>query len=119
MVAFDQQEPLVSQGVRPTTTVAPQALMVMNGAQVRSWAEGFAGRVLARGGGAGLKRSVTEAYQIAVQRDPTPSEREAAVDFLRAQAASYAADGKPEPARLALIDLCQVLFGLNEFVYIP
>ncbi len=30
MVAFDAPEPLVSQGSRPTTTVAPQALMLMN-----------------------------------------------------------------------------------------
>jgi hypothetical protein len=37
MVAFDQPEPLVSQGARPTTTVAPQALWLMNGPQVREW----------------------------------------------------------------------------------
>src|SRR5206468_7478894 len=45
MVAFDQPEPLVSQGLRPTTTVAPQALLLMNGPQVRTWAEAFAQRV--------------------------------------------------------------------------
>ena len=44
MQAFDAPEPLVSQGQRQTTTVAPQALMLMNSAQARSWAEGFAAR---------------------------------------------------------------------------
>ena len=41
MQAFDAPEPLVSQGTRPTTTVAPQALMLMNSPQVRSWAAAF------------------------------------------------------------------------------
>src|SRR5262249_26440286 len=42
--AFDAPEPLVSQGARPTTTVAPQALWLMNSSHVRAWAGAFAKR---------------------------------------------------------------------------
>lgn len=45
MVAFDCPEPLVSQGMRPTTTVAPQALLILNGPQVRDWAAALAKKV--------------------------------------------------------------------------
>jgi len=41
-----------------------------------------------------------------------------AVDFLKAQLAAYQADGKTNARELALADLCQVLLGLNEFVYV-
>src|SRR6185295_13063019 len=37
MQAFDAPEPLVSQGSRPITTVAPQALFLMNSPNVRAW----------------------------------------------------------------------------------
>jgi hypothetical protein len=49
MVAFDLPEPLVSQGARPTTTVAPQALVLMNSPQARTWADGLAKRVQGAG----------------------------------------------------------------------
>ena len=45
MQVFDQPEPLVSQGRRPSTTIAPQALLFMNNAQVVKWAQALAGNV--------------------------------------------------------------------------
>ena len=39
-------------------------------------------------------------------------------DFLAEQSKAYAAAGKPDADTLALEDLCQSLFGLNEFVYV-
>ena len=36
MVVFDAPEALVGVGERPTTTIAPQALLLMNNPQVRS-----------------------------------------------------------------------------------
>ena len=43
-----------------------------------------------------------------------------AAAFLQSQAESYVAGGKEAAAarELALADFCQVLFGLNEFVYL-
>jgi hypothetical protein len=109
MVVFDQPEPLVSQGTRPTTTVAPQALLLMNAPQVRECAEAFAKRIGPGG--------VEQAFKVALSRSPTRDEIENANAFLKSQTESYSRDGKSQPAMLALADFCQVIFGLNEFVY--
>ena len=45
MMVLDWPEPLVSIGARPTTTIAPQALLFMNSPQARKYAEGFARRL--------------------------------------------------------------------------
>lgn len=112
MVAFDQPEPLVSQGSRPTTTVAPQALMLMNGPQVRDWADAFAARI----GKGEPSAQVTRAYSLALGRAPTSEEMSDALAFIAAQTKSYEAE-KMAPS-IALMDFCQVLFGLNEFSYV-
>jgi hypothetical protein len=118
MVAFDCPEPLVSQGMRPTTTVAPQALLVLNGPQVRDWAGELAKNV---GKGALQDASVfiMRAYEITVGRKPTHTEARDAANFLKKQIQSYTADEKTakNASTLAATDFCQVLFGLNEFVY--
>ena len=115
MVAFDQPEPLVSQGSRPTTTVTPQALMLMNGPQVREWAEALASRV-EREASDGAR--IARAYVIAIGRPPHAGEAAAARAFVAAQTGSYAAEGKPNAAHIALADFAQVIFGLNDFAYV-
>jgi mono/diheme cytochrome c family protein len=117
MQLFDQPEPLVSVGGRPSTTIAPQALAILNSPHVRSYAQNFAQRLVPA-----YENSPSEAarqgYLTAIGRLPDEVESSAAVEFLAAQEKSYAAAGKPEPQKLALADFCQVLFGLNEFVYV-
>ncbi|KAF0180055.1 MAG: hypothetical protein FD161_1068 [Limisphaerales bacterium] len=117
MVVFDQPEPLVSQGARPTTTVAPQALLLMNGPQVREWAEAFARRVEADTPGTETPAQVNRAYLLALSRPANAKEQASAAAFLASQTASYEAEKKPNARQLALADFCQVLFGLNEFAY--
>ena len=117
MVVFDQPEPLVSQGARPTTTVAPQALLLMNGPQVREWAEAFARRVESDTPGTESPAQVARAYLLALSRPPAVKEQASAAAFLASQTASYEAEKKPNARSLALADFCQVLFGLNEFAY--
>ena len=118
MVAFDQPEPLASQGARPTTTVTPQALLLMNGPQVREWAESFAKKILAEKNDArDFSPLVTSAYQRALARQPARSELRDAEKFLKTQMQSYSSEKKDNARWLALTDFCQVLFGLNEFVY--
>ena len=51
-----------------TTTIAPQALLLMNNPQVRGYAEAFAGRAPAEAGRRPPRRS-TAAYRIALGRD--------------------------------------------------
>jgi hypothetical protein len=38
--------------------------------------------------------------------------------FVNRNAELYQAAEKSEPAKLAMADFCQVLFSLNEFIYI-
>ena len=115
MVAFDQPEPLASQGARPTTTVTPQALMLMNGPQVREWAEAFAARMEKE---TGDDARIAQAYRIAIGRPARSEEAKAARAFIAAQTASYTAEGKPNAAHIALADFAQVMFGLNDFAYL-
>ncbi|MCX6848733.1 MAG: PSD1 and planctomycete cytochrome C domain-containing protein [Verrucomicrobia bacterium] len=101
MVAFDLPEPLVSQGSRPTTTVAPQALILMNSPQARSWAEGLAKRIASAGD---VKQQIVKAYTICFHRAPKAEELAQGLAFM--QGGGSAAD------------YCQVLLSLNEMVYV-
>jgi hypothetical protein len=115
MQLFDQPEPLVSVGVRPSTTIAPQALAFMNSPHVREYARSFAAKLAAQ---ESTPDQVALGYQAAIGRAPDAEELAASAAFIEAQEASYR-EAKGEDARqLALADFCQVLFGLNEFVYV-
>ena len=76
--------------------------------------EGLAGRL------AGLDpgEAVDLAYRTALARPAGPDEAERGVAFLEHQRQLYAADGKTDPGRLALVDYCQSLMSLNEFLYL-
>ena len=117
MQLFDQPEPLVSQGDRPATTIAPQALMFMNNPQVRDYARALATQ-LAKPADESPAEAVRSAYLRALSRPPSDDEISDNVAFLESQAASHAADGKSNASELAMADFCQVLFSLNEFVFI-
>ena len=145
MVLFDAPEPLVSQGERPVTTIAPQALLFMNNPNVRRYAEGFAARL--RAAAASPEEAIDLAYRIALSRPPRADEQRYALAFLDQQHASYASavvvDGSSSPSTggsapapveskgakprvtesriidsRALTDFCQTILSLNETVFI-
>src|SRR5204863_9941330 len=78
MQLFDQPEPLVSIGSRPSTTIAPQALAFLNSPHVRGYAHNFAKRLNIT-----FEKSPTDAvrqgYQAAIGREPDSSELAAAL----------------------------------------
>jgi mono/diheme cytochrome c family protein len=117
MQLFDQPEPLVSVGNRPSTTIAPQALALLNSPQIRDYAHAFARQLMPV-----YKDSPTAAvkqgYLLSIARSPDDAELRSSLDFLSAQEKSYASGDQSSAAELALADFCQVLFGLNEFVYV-
>ncbi len=113
MVVFDAPEPLVSQGSRPVTTVAPQALFLMNSPQSRAWAAALAAKVWPAGN---VEARVREASLHTLGRAPSPAELAAVLPFLHRQTALHSDN---EPERQAFTDYCQSLFGLNEFLYVP
>jgi Protein of unknown function (DUF1553) len=116
MVAFDAPEPLVTQGLRPTTTVAPQALLLLNSVQAREWAGAFAKRILDHPGDTLAKLDF--AWQTAVNRRPSAIEIDRLTKFIANQQQSHHAAGE-QATTLAWTDLAQVIFSLNEFAYAP
>ncbi|MFM7561949.1 MAG: DUF1549 and DUF1553 domain-containing protein, partial [Planctomycetota bacterium] len=115
MMLFDWPEHLVSIGQRQTTTVAPQALMFMNSPQGRQYAEAFAQRISSAGD---ETASVRLAYQLALSRDPSGDELKVAADFIEGARSRRRDQGQTEVDAAALADFCQLLFGLNEFIYV-
>ncbi|HKB03175.1 MAG TPA: DUF1549 domain-containing protein [Gemmataceae bacterium] len=112
LVVFDAPDGTVGVGERPATTVAPQALALMNSPHVRSWAREFAKWV-------GADRSPEElvhgAYRAALSRTATPDELRDGLEFLTSQQLAYR--GKANAKELAAADFCQVVMCLSEFIY--
>jgi hypothetical protein len=100
---FDQPNLINSCERRNRSTIAPQALLLMNNNFVINEARIFAER-LRREAGADAKSQADRAYHLALGRPPTEFERGKAVEFIRSSTGG-------------LIEFCQVLFNLNEFVY--
>ena len=117
MQLFDAPEPLVSQGRRLSTTIAPQALMFMNSPHVRVYATAFAQK-LAKVAGEDLEKAVNAGYQAALGRQPDPEERASTLAFLKSQKEAYSTARQNNPQLLALVDLAQTIFSLNEFSYL-
>ena len=114
---FDAPEPLASTGERPATTIAPQALLFMNDPRIRSYALGFAQRLVENGDDP-LNLIVSRAYSIALGRKATGAEGAAAQEFLTAQTKSYQEDSRTDATLLSVADFCQILLSLNEFIYV-
>jgi hypothetical protein len=117
LVVFDSPEPLVGIGERPTTTIAPQALYLMNNPQVRGYARSMAKR-LAPDVATTVEDAVQKGYLTALARPPKPEELADSTTFVQQQLASYKTAGKADSRELALADFCQVLMCLNEFIYV-
>jgi hypothetical protein len=117
MTLFDAPDSLQDIALRSTTTVAPQALLMMNSPIVRAYAEGLAKRVHATSGDTPAD-NVRRAYAIAIGRGPSAEEEADAIAFLAEQAQSYGAAEKANASEFALTDFCQTLMSLNEFVFI-
>jgi hypothetical protein len=121
MQAFDAPDAQVTCTQRMNTTVAPQGLALLNDPFVRLRAKEFAGRLKLEAGGDPASQ-VRKAFLLAVGREPTTEELGDSTAFLASQAEARAkrdATVPTEDARLlALTDFCQMMFALNEFIYI-
>ena len=115
---FDAPDALQSIANRQTTTVAPQALMLLNNDRIRNWAVDFRQRI-ERDGNLELDNALRLGYQIALSRGPTNEELAAMRSFVNDQSADYqAGHGKDEARSLAMDDFCQLLICMNEFFYV-
>ncbi len=117
--AFDFADPSTSNGQRVATTVAPQALFMLNDRLVLRTSEAMARRLLALPGLADADR-LERAYRSAYGRPPTEPERLRALDYLHRFDSELTAEGIAPEARplRAWQSLCQALLGTNEFIYL-
>ncbi len=122
--AADSNEPCPR---RNTSTVAPQALTLLNSEFMNQQARHFADR-LVRECGNDPAMQIERAYRLALARAPSTAELDAGVEFFRDRRASIIAKRPaagaatdqplPDPDREALAAFCLVVLNLNEFVYI-
>src|SRR5262245_8261828 len=103
--AFDFADPSLVTGVRNTSTVAPQALLLLNHPFPAEQAKHAAARLLAEGQPDDADR-ITRAYRLTVGREPTAGERAVAAKFL-------ATDG---PEGWAAV--FHALFASSDFRYV-
>ena len=113
---FDMPDRTSSCGRRSPTTVAPQALALLNGSlaleqaglladRLMSWKEAIRAEGVAKAKGT-LETQVQAAYWLALGRPPSQKETEKSLAFLGAG------------GRKQLLELCLTLFNTSEFVYV-
>ena len=137
--AFDAPQPEPNCEVRNSSTVATQALVLMNSWFVQEQSLAFADRVKSEVG-PDPRKQAARAWRLAYGTEPSAADVEELTAYLKAQAgrlkgrpaprppAPLATGGKkpppPLPARktdgatLALASLCQVLLESNRFLYV-
>jgi hypothetical protein len=115
--SFDFANSTAPVGTRTVTTTAPQALMLLNDAFVQSQAEAMVARVT-REAGSKVDAQVTRAFQIALQRRPSPAEFEAAVKLLHEQRRLSIAEVGSDQVSKTLASLCRGLLNINEMIYV-
>jgi mono/diheme cytochrome c family protein len=100
---FDAPALLTSCARRESSTHAPQALEMLNGALSNDLAAAFAGRLEHESGG-DRARLVAQAFRRALGRPPTEAEQALGLEFLRDQTAK---------------EFALAMFNLNGFLYVP
>jgi mono/diheme cytochrome c family protein len=103
METFDAPTLLTSCARRESSTHAPQALEMLNGALTNDLAEAFARRLESETGGV-PECVVDYAFRLALGREPLPNERAVSLAFVRDQ---------------PLKEFAMAMFSLNGFLYVP
>ena len=62
--------------------------------------------------------AIREAWRLAFGRVPSDEESEASQQFLARQQDAHTAAGQTDGQQQAIVDLCQTLMCMNEFVYV-
>ncbi|MCU1330741.1 MAG: Planctomycete cytochrome [Bryobacterales bacterium] len=102
LAIFDSPDSAVSCARRDVSTVAPQALALMNGDFAVAQADLFAAQVKKEAGDV-PDEQVNKAWRRAFGRIPTAREKEIALDYLQ---------------KNSLSRLCLFIFNITEFIYV-
>ena len=134
MTVFDFCDTTRPCGHRDVTTVAPQALAMLNNSFVHEQSEALASRVLRQvEDPARVEQHVSRSFEFALGRQPTGHELKSSLVYLSQQKAHFQAQAERDANknktvdlgslpqlsyRLALASLCHVLLNTNEFIYV-
>lgn len=119
--AFDFAEPTVLNGRRDNTTVAPQAMFMLNSSLVAQQSRQLASQIL-RQPEWDSPRRVNRAYLQVYSRTASAAEISRAMEFVQQSILARAAKLPDEPPQerevRAWQSLCRALIAANEFVYV-
>jgi hypothetical protein len=105
---FDFAEQGLVTGSRDATTVAPQALYLLNDPFVRQQAQALAAKV----------QSADSAYRLTLARPATAKEIERATSYVHDYEAAARDEGVADPRSAAWSSFCQALLASAEFRYL-
>ena len=130
MTTFDFGDTTLPCGQRPVSTVAPQALALLNNAFAHERSTALATVVPSaerRDDGRDADQQIRLAWQLALVREPSPGELAAGREHLVTQRQRFSTEQHDnlkkrglvshDPDFLALASLCHVLLNTNEFAY--
>jgi hypothetical protein len=132
---FDTPNTFEAWHTRKNTVTPAQSLDILNNDVIVQWAQAFAGRILSEGKASSEPwEQVDRAYRLSYGRGASADELKTASTFLEQQTAVMAKriaaggvnppmptktmDGMDPARAAAFVDLCQMLFASNEFLYI-
>ena len=115
--AFDRPQMNPNCTERPESTVAPQALQLMNSERVNTLAASFARRVRSVAGAAGVGEQIRVAFELALGRPPSGEEAAAAITAI----GRWSRTPAPAAGRAAVDPLqrfCHALLNSAGFLYV-
>ena len=116
MTAFDFPNTERPCGKRDVTTVAPQALSLLNNTFVHERSERLAKDVMQSSDN--LDDQIQQAWRSVLGRDPSAQEQKWAKSHITQQTEHFAARSAKDPDFLAFASVCHGLINSNEFLYV-
>ncbi|MCH2212102.1 MAG: DUF1553 domain-containing protein [Fuerstiella sp.] len=113
---FDLPRPTPNCLERKQSTVAPQALHLLNNEIIDQLMLSFAERVITKAG-ADSGEQIRVCYSLALGRPPMPDENRFATETL-SQLREARSEGNFDSNQRAVADLCHILINSAEFIYI-
>ncbi|MDZ4405353.1 PSD1 and planctomycete cytochrome C domain-containing protein [Prosthecobacter sp.] len=115
---FDYPDPSTSTGLRNSTVVSPQALLLMNSDLANDAAQTFVKRLFATS--PDKEQRLRAAYRIAFAREATDDDLRRAENYLTASNAALNSSQQDSDKReqQTWAQLCQALMMSNEFIYL-
>jgi hypothetical protein len=112
---FDAPDAMQGIASREESTVAPQALALLNSPIIRDLATKFAAKVRPNAETT-IEETIDRTYELALSRPASDTERNGMKAFILNQKKSRGDDTNAE--NLAVRDFCHLVLCMNEFVYV-